>query len=361
MILKAFFLIWKWTSLVLFLIALPHCSHFQKLNKISVTLKTEQILEKNKKFKGLKVGGLSELFFDKSSGYFFALSDDKKNHRFYKLKLNTEPCCQFQIKEQIFLKSPGYSKLKRNMDPEAFIISGKHILIASEGQQIHETHEPTQIFTYDEQAVLKEAWPVPPVFWKPNPRGHQPVNFGQQENKGFESLTLDKQSNTLWTATEKPLKQDLIFPKKAFVRLSAFDVSSKKMSAQYAYALHNKKDGGLVSLHFLKPKMFISLERVYKKKKNNGTNFAYLFLTNCQTASNVSSQMKLKGKFKACSKNLLWDSSKDSNFKVDNLEGLALGPILPSKKQLMVLVSDNNFNEKKQKSQFLFFEFHQKK
>ena len=314
------------------------------LNKI-------QIFERGKSFEGLKVGGLSELFFDKSSGNFLALSDDKKNHRFYKLALKIKPKYQLQIKKQIFLKSPGHERLKRNMDPEALVVHGNNkIFIASEGQQIYKIHEPTQIFTFDKKGNLQEAWPVPPVFWKKGQTKQDP-SFGQKENKGFESLTLNNKSNILWTSTEKPLKQDL----QSFVRLSAFDIQSKKLLIQYPYGLKNK-DSGLVALQWIKPKIFISLERAYKKKKKQGINEVDLFLINCRQASNIQAYIQLQKGFKACSKKPLWSSSKNSHVKVDNLEALALGPILSPKKQLLVLASDNNFNEERQKTQFLFFE-----
>ena len=346
----------KFFNLLSFLIFFSSCSSLERPLEISIEWKGEQVFEAGKTYKGLRFGGLSELFFDKSSKSFFALSDDKKDHRFYKLNLKTKPNYQFQIEEQVFLKSPGHERLKRNMDPEALVFYGDdNIFIASEGQQIFETHEPTQIFTFNRQGVLKEAWPVPAVFWKEGQIKQDPF-FGQQENKGFESLTLDNKSNTLWTATEKPLKQDLIFKGKSFVRLSAFNIKSKKMFAQYVYALR-EREAGLVALQFLKSKVFISLERAYKKQKKDGVNEVDIFLTDCRKANIIQSQMQLQKQLKTCSKHLLWNSAKDSLVKVDNLEALALGPVLPSGKQLMVLVSDNNFNDEKQKTQFLFFEF----
>lgn len=346
---------YKLFNLLPFLILFPSCSYLDKQSEVVIKFKGKQVFETGKTYKGLKVGGLSELFFDKSSGYFFALSDDKNNHRFYKLALKIKPNYQFQIKEQIFLKSPGHQRLKRNMDPEALVLYGDDtIFITSEGQQIYEVHEPTQIFEFNRQGVLQGAWPVPAVFWKAG-QPKQDLFFGQQENKGFESLTLNKDSDILWTATERPLKQDLIFKEKPYVRLSAFNITNKKMFAQYAYALKDKQ-GGLTALQLLKPKVFISLERAYKKQKNDGVNEVSLFFTDCRQASNTQSQLKLQREFKACSKNLLWDSSRNPSVKVDNLEALSLGPVLSSQKQLMILASDNNFNEEKQKTQFLFFE-----
>ncbi len=347
--------------LSLFLIFYSSSAMPRKKEDFSIQLRGKQVFKKNKTYQNSKVGGISELFYDEAEGYFFALSDDKKNHRFYKLALKTKPGYRLEIKERVFLKSPGHKRLKRNMDPEALVVHGKNqIFIASEGQQIHKTHEPTQIFTFSKDGVLKEAWPVPAVFW-PNGQPQQSPVFGQQENKGFESLTLDKQSNALWTATEKPLKQDLIFKNKFFVRLSAFDTKSKKMTAQYPYALKSK-ESGLTALKWIQPKRLISLERSYRKKQNSpgGVNTAYLFLTDCRQASNIQAQIQLKKNFKACLKRQLWSSSENSSLRVDNLEALALGPALPSQKRLLILASDNNFNEERQKTQFLFFEISQR-
>ena len=352
MLINLFYKIFKF---VLLFLLLSSCVSLHKPYKISIEFKGEQVFEKGKSFKNLKVGGLSELFFDKNTGLFLALSDDKKNHRFYKLLLSKNSSYHLNIVGQVFLKSPGQERLERNMDPEALVLYGKDkIFIASEGQQIYEVHEPTQIFTFDKQGVLKEAWPVPEIFWKKGQVKQDPF-FGQQENKGFESLTLDKSSNLLWTATESPLKQDRIFKKTAFLRLSAFDIQSHKLLVQYPYFLKDTKRG-LVALEMLGSKVFLSLERTYKKQKSNGVNEAALFLTDCRKARDILNQSPDQSGLKACSKKQIWTSTEDFPVRVDNLEALALGPILASNKQLLLLASDNNFNEEKQNTQFLFFE-----
>lgn len=346
---------------LLFLLAFTNCAYLKKSTPaFSIEFKQEQVLEKGAFFKGFKIGGLSELAFDKRTGNFIALSDDKKNHRWYEFSFQTKPEYQFKIISQIFLKSPHSKKLNQNMDPEAILFHGDEtVYIASEGQQIYEIHEPTQIFTFNRQGVLKEGWPVPSVFWKAGP-DKKAGAIGQQENKGFESLTLDTNKPILWTATEQALKQDLIFKKKSFVRLSAFDIKRKKMLIQHPYFLQDSKDGGLTALEFLKDNTFISLERAYKKQKKNGVNEVYLFLTNCDQAQNIKDSMILNKNFKACSKKLLWSSSQEKNIKVDNLEGLALSPPLSSGNRVLILVSDNNFNPKNQKTQFLFFDLIEK-
>ena len=340
-----------------FLSVFTGCSYLQKSSPtVSLKLIKEQTLEKGITFKELKVGGLSELAFDNKTGNLIALSDDKKNHRWYELSFQTKPEYQVKIINQNLLKSPQSKKLNQNMDPEALLFYGdSSVFIASEGQQIYEEHEPTQIFTFNRTGVLKEAWPVPSVFWQIT-ADKKAGAIGQQENKGFESLTLDKSKDIIWTATEKALKQDLIFKNKSFIRLSAFDIKSKKMLFQYPYFLKDFRDGGLTALEFLTDRIFISLERAYKKNKKDGVNEIQIFLTNCRSAQDIKEHIVLKKKFKACSKKLLWSSSQEKNIKIDNLEGLALSPPLTDKKRALILVSDDNFNPKHQKTQFLFFE-----
>ena len=347
--------------LLFFFIPLVSCSYLQKSSSpISVKLIKEQALEKDSAFEGLKIGGLSELAFDNKSDHLIALSDDKKNHRWYRLSFQTKPEYQIKIIKQTFLKSPNSNKLNQNMDPEALIFYGDEtVFIADEGQQIYKEHEPTKISSFNRKGILKSDWPVPAVFWQATPN-KKAGDIGQQENKGFESLSLDERKDILWTATEKPLKQDLIFKNKSFVRLTAFDIKSKKILSQYLYFLKDSQAGGLTAIEFLKDNTFISLERAYKKQKENGANEVQLFWTDCRQAQDVKKYIVLKKKFKACSKKLLWSSSKEKNIKIDNLEGLALSPASADKKRTLILVSDDNFNPKHQKTQFLFFEMTQK-
>ena len=355
--------------ILLFLLTLAGCSYLKKASTpISLELINEQVLKNESLFKGLKVGGLSELTFDQKTAHLIALSDDKKNHRWYELSLQTNPKYQIKIVKQVLLKSPNSKKLNQNMDPEAIVFYGdKEVFIASEGQQIYKEHEPTQIFTFNRGGVLENKWSVPPVFWQATPE-NKAGNIGQQENRGFESLSLDKKKQALWTSTEQPLKQDLIFKNKSLVRLTAFDIKSKKILFQYPYFLNDAKDGGLTALKFLKNNTFISLERAYKKSKKQGVNEVQLFFTDCQKAQDIKKYITLKKQPKACSKNMIWSSSQTKNIKIDNLEGLALVPLSSfenkkvnktksPKKQILILVSDNNFNPQTQKTQFLFFDF----
>ena len=356
------------------------CQHWtSRLQSPPLSFKGAQVFKKHKSFKGLRIGGLSEIVFDPDSGDFFALSDDKKNHRFYRLKLNCQARCQFQVQDQVLLRSTGQKNLGRSMDPEAIVLSDKSLVfIASEGRQMKAwPFEPSQIFTFTKDGTLLEAWPLPQLFWDLE------KSFGPKANKGFESLTLDHGSGLVWTGTEQPLRQDstdLKTQKPSFIRLSAFRIEDKSLSAQYGYPLSGE-GYGLTALEFLQDKVFISLERAYKRDKKQGVNSVRLFLADCRGADDIKAYLSLsqaevqfhvvptaakpdqvlgmstqKQWHYPCQKQLLWDSSKQPSIPVDNMEGMVLARgVFPSGDPLLVLLSDNNFNEEKQKTIFLFF------
>ena len=319
----------------------------------SVEFKKEQILDKDFVMKGLPVGGLSGLAYDPSTAYFYALSDTKKNHRLYRLALKEQPNYHFEILDSIFLKEFDRTPLNRNMDPEELVFYNKDtVFISSEGQQVYKEHEPTQIFSFNlPDFNLKEAWPVPEMFWTPGQK-KQKGKIGHQANKGFEALALDKQSNRIWAGTEKSLFQDLKTRKKPVIRLSEFDIKSKKLVSQFLYPIEDSV--GLTAMLFLSPKKFFTLERAFDSLFFT----IQLFLTNCQGADDIKDQIILKKEvYKLCSKKQLW-SSEELDLLVDNLEGMSLVPIKNSTKKLLILVSDNNF-KRFQKNQFLFFELSQ--
>ena len=334
----------------------PHLessSTTQASKKWSIEFKKEQVLDKSLLVKGLPVGGLSGLAQDPSSGYFYALSDSKKNHRVYRLALKEKPDYHFEILDSLLLKEPDGTPLNRNMDPEELVFYSKNkLFISSEGQQVYHEHEPTQIFTFRlPDFSLDSAWPVPPVFWTPGQK-KQTGEIGQQSNKGFEALALDKESDLLWVGTEEPLFQDLKTVKDLAIRLSAFDIKSQNLVFQFLYPI--EEGVGLTAMTFLSDKEFLTLERKFDSLFFT----SQIFLTNCQGAEDVKDQVILKkSSYKVCSKKQLW-SSTELDFLVDNLEGMSLVFLENSSKKLLILVSDDNFKEI-QKNQVLFFELSQ--
>ena len=344
----------------------PVFGYLKKDRDFRVEFLNEQTLDKGLTFQGRAVGGLSALTFDEGTGEFLALSDTKTSHRFYRLQLNCrtvkpenrpmekkksdktaffgfwqkshtaqgkklsnlpfdyEPCgqnlsppFQFVFKKQAFLREKGLKRLRRNMDPEGMGLKGETLFISSEGQQIFPPPDPPQIFVFSNKGVLRKAWPVPSVFWSEK----RLSSFGARENKGFESLTLTDKH--LWTATEKPLKQDsLLFqaegktasPEKSdrpsprtghktrrgeksrsrraegrtnfslLLRLSGFDLKTGTLLHWYPYFL--EPGAGLSEMIAVTDGFFLTLERAYNKQ--TGKTRVRLFTADCRKASDIT-------------------------------------------------------------------------
>ena len=121
------------------------------------------------------------------------------------------------------------------------------------------------------------------------------------------------------------------------------------MLAQYPYVLN--KDSGLTALQYISHHTLLSLERVYNRGKRIVE--VNLFLTDCRKASPIQNQIRMETGFTACEKKWLWGSSQDPSLKVDNLEAMTVLDLQSFQEQeglLLVLASDNNFNEEEQKN-----------
>ena len=341
---------------------------------LKIEFLNEQIIKEGQGFEGLAVGGISGASFDNLKGHFLFLSDDKKNHRFYRLQIKSKNPYRLKIIEQVFLREKDSLRLKRNMDPEAIFLHSKanQIFITSEGQQIFSVFDPPGILQFSVSGILERVWPLPPIFWTtkesfdgkkemPSDKGlhfsslpYNQILFGPNANKGFESLALDIKNQILYTATEAPLRQDQKSSSGHWIRLSGFSMKGQTLVAQYGYKIKNA-DKGLVEMLLLKPFVFLTLEREYVEPFYT----VRLFVTNCSKSSNFYKKVKLPKHFKPCKKSLLFDFARLS-IPLDNLEAMTLGPWISSKERLLVIASDNNFNPAKQMNQILFFKFSEK-
>lgn len=334
--------------------AFPFYSHSLVFFKNLFFLKTPvvqllnvQSFAHDKTYKNLKLGGLSGLTFQKDFNVLYAISDDKKNHRIYKFKLiKNKNQYQIKLKSHILLHSINKKSLDFHLDPEDINLFNNSFFIASEGQQIFKTHDPPQIFKFNLKGQWLQSQKTAKLFWNPK----KFTNHGAQENKGFESLIYNPKSNSLWTVTEMPLKQDFHIHKKTFLRISELQWPDGKILSQYPYLLKDASKG-LTSLLLWKKKVFLALERSYDSNKKS--NEVLLFLVNCKKASNL---IKKNKPWKACSKKKIWSLHKEKSMKIQNanIEGMALGPRIAPNKRLLILVTDNNFI-KKTETLFLFF------
>ena len=313
------------------------CTQCKLVSNVHLEYQGKQVIKHKARFKGLRLGGFSGATFLNNS-HLLILSDDKKNHRFYKFKLTSKNNKNYKLKLR------GHTRLKSSkplrLDPEGIAYRHGKIFISSEGQQIFKKHDPPQILRFSLRGTLRRIWPTPKVFWQAKLKNH-----GAQENKGFESVGLHE--DMLWTATEKSLKQD----SQDLVRISGFNLASRKLKEQYLYTL--QKGAGLTEMLPLDKKIFLTLERIYDPKAKKGKNLrVYLYEARCDRAVNLLDTTSVK-RLIPCKKRKLFDFSKLPT-RIDNLEAMALGPKVSPKTRLLVLASDNNFNAYQQ-TQILFF------
>ncbi len=217
-------------------------------------------------------------------------------------------------------------------------------------------------------AIVADAQPVKPVQEKCTYSYYQ---SGLQNNKSFESLSLTPDKQFLFTGNEAALQQDQRFTKSFFrgskktvdrVRLVKYQSVGGKFveQGQYFYELEDEPDNGLVEVLALNEHILLTLERSWDNSARRLT--SRIFLVNLANAENMlgMSDDKIENA-KNTEKKLILDLDDIKNQmspgfrRLDNLEGMALGPVLPNGKQSLVLTADNNFSTG-QRSMIMLFE-----
>jgi hypothetical protein len=334
-------------------------------------------------FANTPVGGLSAIAYDRDRDRYYVLSDDRSDlapARFYTLKIDIDPgksdAPKFErvhVESVQFLRNPqGEFYAKGAIDPEGMAIAtNKTAYISSEG--ITRTGIPAFIDEFDlETGKWRRSLPIPSRYLPPD---REEVPRGIEDNLGFESLTVVKESPgdpyRVFAATESALaqdKQDASDPNDkiqgAKSRLLHYLVGGGPtvIISENLYPVEIAPDDGINGLTEIlaidRGGHFLSLERSFSGLKFG----AKLFQMATGSASDISSLPSLKGStvnIKPIRKQLLLDLDK-LGIRLDNLEGMTLGPLLADGSQSLILVSDNNF-QKAQINQFLLFRLKQKR
>jgi hypothetical protein len=329
----------------------------------------EYRLPNSAKLNDLPVGGLSGLTYDRQRNVFYAVSDDRSVQgaaRFYTLQLALDQKSRLQkvkILSMTTLKNPeGKTYPSGSIDPEAIALAPKdRVLISSEGDRNQGI--PPLIGEFDLKTGQLQRQLRLPARYLPDAENLR----GMQNNLAFESLALAPYGSggeqlNLFAATEAPLIQDKEPVKKdqpvapAKIRWLHYLVSENTSPlADYAYQLEPPPLGsiehGLSEVQALDNSgNFLTLERslslmgfkikIFQAATNNATDVSAVKSLVGSDAVNIKKKLVL---------NL--DSLK---IKLDNIEGMAIGPKLPDGSQSLLLVSDNNFN-RLEITQFLWF------
>ncbi|WP_010178766.1 esterase-like activity of phytase family protein [Aquimarina agarilytica] len=334
--------------------------------KITLNLIGEQVLDANLVFENTKVGGLSGI--DYTNGIWHLISDDsQKPVRFYEMNLtfnDTSFTAVEILKVNKLLNSKGIAFEQKTIDGESirfdttlnkFIWTSEGALSLGIQPTLFET-DPKTLVSFPIKKISKEQQGIP--------------------NGSLEGLSIGYHTNEYWFSMELPLKEDgepaTFTINNSPVRLSCFDKKTKKIKKQYAYildkvALKPKAEtdlaiNGLVEILAISPTQFLTMERSYTSNYGTNGNTVKIFLSTLTNATDIRNIKSLKkSNFTAIKKELILNLDAIKNQlpskRIDNLEGMCIGPKLSNGNNSLVLVADNNFNKfGEQLNQFIVFE-----
>ncbi|MGF1570277.1 MAG: phytase [Nodosilinea sp.] len=345
-------------------------------NRRSVTdyeLLGEVTIPTGTEFEGTEIGGLSGITYDPTRGVYYVLSDDRSPAaRFYTLDIDlsdgelNEGDVAVQTVTQL-LDDEGQPFADGSLDPEGIALTGTGTLyISSEGDANALIDPFVRQFSLNGQQISE--LPVPSKYL---PTADQ--STGIRNNAAFESLALTPDQRFLYTATENALYQDgpaATLETGSLSRILKYDLSTGQPVGEFVYEVEPvpnqpvPADGfatnGLVELLALDNNgTFLALERAFSEGVGNTVK---LYQVNAQGALDVSGLSDLfrdeplendgevlpPGPFAidtSVTKTELLDFEADLGITPDNLEGIALGPVLEDGRQSLVVVSDNNFSD----------------
>ncbi len=320
------------------------------------------------------VGGLSAIAYDQEVDTYYFLSDDRGT---------TGPVRIYQATIDIsagglddnrlddgdltwtgmisLLDETGDTFAQGLLDPEGLVYTDDTFYVSTEGDVDSVDPIAPAILEFSAAGELITQLPLPEKFLS-----QAGGNRGVRDNQGFESLTLTPDGRYLISGVESALLQDgpaATLDEGSLSRLLKIDLTGESPPTEFIYPVgpipvapvpaSDDADNGLVDLIALdNDGTLLALERSYAPGVGNTVR---LYLAKMQDAMDVSdvAALALNGGDTLVeidppvAKELLVDFGELGNelgVAPDNLEGMALGPQLADGRQLLLVVSDNNFN-----------------
>lgn len=313
-------------------------------------------------FSGTEVGGLSGIAYDETRSVYYALSDDQSQinpARFYTIAIDLSDGFldggDITFVDVTFLRDQtGATFAPQALDPEgiALPLPGQ-LFISSEGNTLADPPLNPFVNRFNLRGKETRALPVPDKFL-PDGTGARGIRF----NLAFESLTPTPNRRQLITATEGALVQDgpaADVGQISLARILEYDLKRKRPGREFVYIVDPVAEvpeppdafrvNGLVELLALDNRgTFLALERSFSVGRGNTV---VLYEISTKGATDVAGEDALADTgapvhFIPVSKRFLLNFA-DLGLVPDNLEGLALGPIMPDGRVPLIVVSDNNF------------------
>jgi hypothetical protein len=327
--------------------------------------------------KAARFGGVSGLAMDPVHGDLLGVCDDRDNPRVFVFQVEVPGAgAPFRVNLHAYFPLPSGPGAPAALDPEGIAITRTgRLFVSSEGIGNEEPRVPPSVLEYRRNYSFSGALEVPPKFIPP-PTG--PPTRGVRENAAFESLTITPDDQRLYTGTETALVQDgepATFDHGATARILEYVANGPAYTParEFAYPIEPLARPvftprffvtGLVELLALGGDEFLAMERGYAEEggANGGRlNQIRIFRISIAGATDISAMYSLRGRrgIVPVRKTLVLDLSKVKGLSpelasLDNFEGMTFGPRLPDGSRTLLLVSDDNFNEK-QRTSFLLF------
>lgn len=329
-------------------------------------------------FDGLRparFGGISGLASDELTGELYGICDDRADSRVFVFRVAGERT-EFKVGLRAYFPLPADRAAPRGLDPEGIAMTRRgRMFVSSEGIGNREPRIPAAIVEYARGLNYVRQLEIPAKF-ATNETG--PIVRGVRENAGFESLTLSPDDRWLYTAAETALAQDgppADFSHGTRTRIIEFEAEGETYVArrEFAYPLDavQKTDftpgfmiNGLVELVSLGGTELASLEREYAQE-NGGTgrdvHRIRVYRVSTEGATDVSAIVPLASAagIRPVRKTLLLDLGSVQGLspelaRLDNFEGMWLGPRRDDGRRDLLVVSDDNFSPR-QRTSFLLF------
>ncbi|MGW3286512.1 esterase-like activity of phytase family protein [Streptomyces sp. NPDC001002] len=323
-------------------------------------------------FQGTTVGGLSGISYDAKTGTYYVISDDRSATnpaRFYTADIDFAHGALKSVQltgTHPWLRPDGTTFPPTSTTTATVAPDPEGIAVDPRRGGLVWTSEGERIVPSGGQALLGDPWirratttgtytaqlPLPPQLHMNS------QEFGPRQNQTLEGLAVTPDGRRIVTAMEDPLYQDGTDPTPehgALTRITVHDADTGLPLAQYAYPLEplfatppagSTDTNGVSDIVALGRDRFLVLERASIYADNNWKSRVYL--VDLHGATNVLDRDSLTPvpghKVKPVRKTLVTDlSDVPALSRVDNVEGITLGPRLPDGRRTVVLVSDDNF------------------
>lgn len=321
-----------------------------------VRLVSEQVIGKIT-FQGTTVGGLSSIDYDRRTGEWVLICDDRSDRqpaRFYTAKLGEGGLELTGTRPLLRKDGSTYPKLSMDTpDPEEMRVDPLtgDLWWTSEGDRLPPLLIDPAIRRAHRDGSFAGELPLPANL-------HMSTDQrGPRRNEVLEGLAFAAGGRLVVSTVEGPLIQDGPSPTPAAGALGRISVQTRqgRLLSQFAYpmekvfakpipaeAFANNGVVAILPVHEHDPFRYLVMERSFVTGVGNSVR---IYEINTAGASDVKAVDSLQGaKIRPVQKKLLVDLGAIGLSAVDNVEGMTWGPRLPSGERRLVLVSDDNFS-----------------